>query len=104
MVVRCPFKMASITFQGGSPILCYEGGDTPGFWADDPTKITNLASTEHAAEEHKLYCLGLSLNDKEQLGTVIKSSEENGHFLRIGFFYSTNMKFNEASDRNFTIK
>ncbi len=73
--------MASITFRGGNPILCYDGGYSPGFWADDPTEITNLASTEHAAEEHKLYCLELSLDDKEQLRIVLKSSEENGHFL-----------------------
>lgn len=65
-----------------------------------PILIVSL--TEHAAEEHKLYCLG-PLNDKEQLGIVLKSSEENGHFLRIGFFYSTNMKFNEADERDLTI-
>lgn len=103
LVVRCPFRMASITFRGRDSILCYDGGDSPGFWADDPTEITNLTSTENAAEEHKLYCLGLSLTDTEQLGIVLKSSEENGRFLRIGFFYSYNMKFNEADERDFTI-
>jgi hypothetical protein len=103
LVIRCPFKMASIIFRGGNPILCYDGGDSPGFWADDPTEITNLASTEYAAEEHKLYCLGLSLSDKEQLGIVLKSSEENGLFIRIGFFYASNMKFNEANEKDFTI-
>jgi hypothetical protein len=95
--------MASITYRGEIPILCCDGGDSPGFWADDPFEIANLARTEHAAEEHKLYCLGLSLNDREQLGIVLKSSEEKGRFLRIGFFYSMNWQFNKANERDFTI-
>jgi hypothetical protein len=114
LVIRCPFVMASIAFRDGNPILCYGGGDSLGFWADDPTEIIDLlnhrlASTEHAAEGHKFYCLGISLNEnkqlgmKEQLGIVLKSTEENARFLRIGGFYSYNMKFNEADERDFTI-
>lgn len=42
LVIRCPFVMASIAFRDGNPILCYGGGDSLGFWADDPTEIIDL--------------------------------------------------------------
>jgi hypothetical protein len=103
LVVRCPFKMASIIFRDGSPILRYDGKTCPRFWGDDSTEILHLASTEYDDEEHKLYCLELSGMDSYQLGIVVRSSEENGRFLRIGFFYSSTMEFEEANKRDFTI-
>ena len=103
LVVHCPFKMASIIFRNGNPMLSYDGKTCPGFWSDDPTEIIHLANTEYDDEERKLYCLGLAGRDDEWLGIVVRSDQETGHFLRVGFFFTSTVEFEEADERDFTI-